>query len=126
MNDVAQSNVERPPPAGQLLLFERALLQFLLQVDACRFKRRHLNVLRTIRRRSFEGRNQLRRPQPMTDGIDLNVFVEDNNQPASNFDPSVKASAFDKSEASRAIDDLERMRVIVAPAARRGAYGINV
>ena len=120
MNDVAQTNVERPPPVGALLLYERALLQFYQQVDVCRFKRRHLNVLRTIRRRSFDL------GQPVTGELNLRFFVEDNCFPASSFDASLKESKFDKSEASRGIDELEAMRVIMAPTSRRGCYGINV
>ena len=84
MNDVAQTNVERPPPVGALLLYERALLQFYQQVDVCRFKRRHLNVLRTIRRRSFDL------GQPVTGELNLRFFVEDNCFPASSFDASLK------------------------------------
>src|ERR1035438_6071633 len=120
MNEVAQSNVERPAAAARLTFLERALLQFYQQVDRCRFNRGHLNCLRTIRRQSFDlGR-------PVTDEIGLDFFVEDNCFKASAFDTSVKGSKFDKADASRSIDDLERMRVIVAPASRRGSYGINV
>src|ERR1039458_1105694 len=106
--------------AAPLMLFERALLQFYQQVDRCRFNRGHLNCLRTIRRQSFDlGR-------PVTDEIGLDFFVEDNCFKASAFDGSVKGSKFDKADASRRIDDLERMRVVVAPVSRRGSYGINV
>ncbi len=125
MNSAAQMDPgkppEHPPPKGRLWLFERALLEFYRQVDICRLKRRHLNCLRTIRKRSFDlGR-------PMTDEIDLNFFVEDNCFPASTFDPTVKALKFDKAEASRGIDELERvLHAIAAPKSRRGRYGINV
>ena len=109
--------MSQPNPMSQgLAVIELARLRFYDECDTCKLSRAEQAVLRTIRRRTFD-RGQTRAWIP-----NLRCFILDN---------WFGDTRLDKADVSRAIDELERLKIIMAPprqAKRRSAgwYGINV